>query len=131
MSMTWNSFTLVNFSSIHRLLELFDEYKKASGASLNHDKTQILVIGNFNHIPEKFKKFLVPCIKIYGVYFNNNGFDVPKSFEPAREKIYKLLSTRAHSEFSLESRSIYISTFFLSKFFYTASFMSPQKIFWS
>ena len=77
---------------------------------MNNEKTQILPIGNFNGIPTIFDNFLVDRIKIYGIIFNTKGFDVDKSFEPAREKILKLLSVKAHSQFSLESRSIYINT---------------------
>ena len=59
--------------------------------------------------------------------FNKTGFDAKESFEKVQPSIRKLLSMNPHSEFSLDSRSVFINTYFLSKFWYCAGFMRPPE----
>lgn len=121
------NFMLSDYNSVRHIFDTFEIFRRASGATVNNEKTQILLLGNFKKPPKGLEKFIVQHIKIYGVYFNYKGFDVKKSFESSESKIRHLLSLTAHSEFSLESKSIFMNTFFLSKFFYCALFMTPTE----
>ena len=117
------NFFLSNQTSIQKNFELFDVYNRASGATLNFKKTKILKLGNTEL--NCFSTNEVKKLKIYGVFFDRNGFDRTKSIEQAESSIRKLSGLYPHSEFSLDSRSIFINTYFLSKFWYCACFIRP------
>ena len=119
------NFFLSDEGSIAKIFEYFELYKMATGANLNHEKTQILKLGN--PAISNFEHYVTTKIKIYGIVFNDQGFDKKGSFDKAEKNIQKLLCLNAHSEFSLESRSIFISTYFLSKFWYCALFINPPE----
>ena len=117
------NFFLSDENSVEKVFSLFKSYTRAPGASLNLDKTQILKLGNINLFT--FLKYVAERVKIYGIYFTTKGFDRDKSFEQAEASIRKLSTLYPHSEFSLESRSIFINTYFLSKFWYSMAFIKP------
>lgn len=90
-------------------------------------KSQILRIGNIEPLPENFISKQVEKLKIYGITFNSKGFDAKSSFISSEESIQKFKSILAHRQFSLESRATFVNTYFLSKFWYCASFITPPE----
>ena len=76
---------------------------------------------------ESSRYFFTESLKICGVNFTSEGFCEIKSFEKAEASIRKLLYQHAHSEFLLDSRSIFLNTYFLSKFWYCATINEAQQ----
>jgi exonuclease III len=122
------NFLVKNFESVDTIFQEYEKFSKSSGAIVNTDKTQILLLGKKpNTIPQQYSRNLVEKLKIYGIVFDKTGFDVDSSYESAKKSVEKLLNTNPHSEFSYESRASFINTYFLSKFWYVAHFITPNE----
>ena len=89
-------------------------------------KSQILKIGELRNFPKIFENFSTQRIKIYGLYFDQTVFNSKKSDEQGEKAILQIQNMNLHSNFSLVSRSIFVNTYFLSKFWYAAAFIQPS-----
>lgn len=76
------NFFVQDFILVDEIFATFDLFHKISGATLNEDKTNILLLNGLSERkpPDKYKKFVTTELKIYGFYFDKKGFAVETSF---------------------------------------------------
>jgi hypothetical protein len=65
---------ITNTHSFQKLINQYNSFGKALGALINHNKTEILLIGNWrgNH-PGLPPEYIKPHVKILGVYFGSDS----------------------------------------------------------
>ena len=121
------NFLVDGFASIDEILKMYYKFHRASGATLNEKKTKMLTLNVLSacETPDRYKKFVVPELKVYGFTFDKGGLALNLCFVEVEKSISKLELSIPHHEFSLESRSQFISTYYLSKFWFVCSFASP------
>lgn len=123
------NFLLASVESVDRIMKHYKDYTGASGARLNTEKTQLLLLGtsNISAVPQHLTKFIVSKIKIYGFTFDKNGLAIEDCMTSINDKLQKLLAVVPHHEFSLESKIHYVNTYYLSKLWYLATFITPGQ----
>lgn len=121
------NFILDDFTSAIKVLKIYEKYKGASGATLNKNKTKVLLLGKTttDEIPVSLVEYLADRCKIYGFTFDSKGLAVKECLEHVYKSFSKLSVHIPHCEFSLESKIQFINTYYLSKLWYVASFLYP------
>ena len=127
------SFISTNFSDIPFIFEQFSKYKKATGCSLNINKTEGFLIQTnrvfYNNNKFPIKRKITDFVKILGIYFNNdikitNRYNIIKCIQKMKNNV-KLQNQR---HLSLKGNTIIINTILLSKLWYVCSVFPLPKI---
>ena len=126
------SFISTDFSDIPFIFEQFTKYKKATGCTLNIDKTEGLlmqtdrIFNNNGRFPIKWKT--IDYIKILGIHFNNDTemtqrYNITKCIQKMENNV-KIQNQR---HLSLKGKTIIINTILLSKLWYVCSVFPLPK----
>ena len=126
------NFISTDFSDIPFIFEQFSKYKKATGCTLNIDKTEGLFIqthrifNNNGRYPIKWKT--IDYVKILGIHFNNDTemtqrYNITKCIH----KMEKNLKIQNQRHLSLKGKTIIINTILLSKLWYLCSVFPLPK----
>lgn len=117
--------TVSNRESIETVLDIFDEFGKASGSKINRAKTEIMPIGS-----GKVNCFILDrlnirecsgTMKILGVHFGKDKSLCDKSnWEEKVSKIKKVLNMWRQRKLNIQGRAIVVHTLLLSRLWYLA-----------
>jgi hypothetical protein len=123
------NFLVTDFKSVQQIFNIYKTFKSASGATLKEEKTKILLFGStfINSVPKCYQKYIVPVIKIYGVYFNRFGTDTQENIKKIMDSFDKLQSRQAHHELSYIARVRIIETYYLSALWYVCPYIELSK----
>ena len=121
---------LSDISSMESLMDLLKLYEQASGAKMNLDKCEILVLGV--HSNEELQKLpfkhSTKKIKILGINFSPDYEIMQQNWDEKIVKLEKKISLWKNIRMSLIGKRIVINQCLLSKFCYLAQVIPHNKI---
>ena len=131
--LTW---FLKNDKSLIKFLELVLLFGKCSGLVINHDKSEILLLGNsfpappnLNHTPFKDLKIKI-SVKILGIYFTyDRRLRRKLNFDEITKTIKDKLRIWKWRDLTIIGRIQLVKTFIIPSFLYRASFICMDKEF--
>ena len=131
--LTW---FLKNDKSLIKFLELVLLFGKCSGLVINHDKSEILLLGNsfpappnLNHTPFKDLKIKI-SVKILGVYFTyDHRLRRKLNFDEITKTIKDKLRIWKWRDLTIIGRIQLVKTFIIPTFLYRASLICMDKEF--
>ena len=131
--LTW---FLKNDKSLIKFLELVLLFGKCSGLVINHDKSEILLLGNsfpappnLNHTPFKDLKIKI-SVKILGVYFTyDRRLRRKLNFDEITKTIKDKLRIWKWRDLTIIGRIQLVKTFIIPTFLYRASLICMDKEF--
>lgn len=119
--------TLANKSSVTNAFKIFDEYCQASGAKINIDKSEVLVI---NDSVESVSNLQLPMIikndtiEILGIHFGDKEKCELLNWKSKVEKIGSLVKIWKQRKLSLKCRANVIQTLFVSRILYALNIIT-------
>ena len=122
-------FTLQQHSAIDKIIYHFKYFSKASGSSINVDKTKALALGSWNpNIHLEFKIKYVKIIKIYGLFYTKLPQECglqnwKDALEAAHQTLPKLICRSA----SIFGKASLINVLIHSKFIYPIQTFDPPE----
>ncbi|MCP3684189.1 MAG: hypothetical protein GY861_16020, partial [bacterium] len=121
------NFILRDPKSVDRVLCIYQCFKKASGATLKSQKTQLLLLGAAKSykVPEHLKGYVVERLKVYGFYIGDASFDIPENWEEVFNVLEILEYKVPTMELSLYGKVGIFMTYSLSKMWYRANLITP------
>jgi hypothetical protein len=65
----------ITANCITTIFEVYNDFGKASGAEVNFEKTEVLLLGTFtaNIVPAEFRRFIVKAATLLGIPWDKNG----------------------------------------------------------
>ena len=129
--LTW---FLKNDKSLIKFLELVLLFGKCSGLVINHDKSEILLLGNsfpappnLNHTPFKDLKIKI-SVKILGIYFTyDHRLRRKLNFDEITETIKDKLRIWKWRDLTIIGRIQLVKTFIIPTYLYRASLICMDK----
>ena len=122
-------FFLQSVVDVEIIFEIMHNYKLASGSRLTEAKTQILPVGEGAiGVPDHLQEYVVDVLKVYGVYFDANGFQRDENWHKAQASFELLQRTIPPYGISYEERVQSINTYFLSTLWYVGHIVRPPEI---
>ena len=126
------SFVSSNFSDIPFIFEQFSKYQKATGCTLNVNKTEGLLIQtnrvfhNDNKFPMEWN--IMDFVKIVGIHFNNDT-EMTKRYNITKciKKMENNVKIQNQRHLFLKGKTITINTILLSKLWYVCSVFPLPK----
>ena len=126
------SFVSSNFSDIPFIFEQFSKYQKATGCTLNVNKTEGLLIQtnrvfhNNNKFPMEWN--IMDFVKILGIHFNNDT-EMTKRYNITKciKKMENNVKIQNQRHLFLKGKTIIINTILLSKLWYVCSVFPLPK----
>ncbi len=109
---------MTDFKSVDRVFDVYNLFKAASGATLNINKTQILLLDCASlilHVPENYSKHVTKCLKVYGVNFSKDGPNDSENLASVFKVLDILKTKRVGPEISYIARSRITTTYYLAK----------------
>lgn len=121
------SLFLSKWSEIDTIFNIFNQYKEASGSRLKQAKTQLLLLGNFKHqvVPARFRDYVVPKLKLYGIYVNSTDLDNDDNWRKSEDSIMRLERRVPPYGMSVFSRIHFIQIYYLCMLNYVMSMITP------
>lgn len=120
------NYYLHDLASVVVLLEVIEEFGKASEAKLNRDKTKLLLVGKLSDKDAAFigVKTLQGKLKVLGVWVGTANCD-KENWDPIVEKIVNTLKLWRMRNLTIYGRACIIQTLALSKVWYVGSVLTP------
>ena len=117
------------FESIIRIFTIYEDFKEASGATLNEAKTKISLMGNakIDNVSNEYKTFVTEQLKIYGFLISRDGLEIEDNWEEVKNTVSSLATTIPHKEMSYYAKINVVQTYFLSKMWYLSSIITPAS----
>lgn len=121
-----------NVRSLNCLDKLLKSYERASGAKVNAEKTELLLVGKWTKaqrkaIPEKFRGCIKDEVRVLGVFFGKNAANVNE--EILMKKVTEVIDKWTGKNLSKQGKIEIINTLALSKIWHTAKVTGLRKKF--
>lgn len=116
----------VDEPSVSKVLSITEQFCKASGSSLNKDKSEIMFYGKWDTAVGKDLNVKRDCIKILGVNFGSVG-DGTKNWEEVGVKVKKKLGYWKLRNLTLEGKVLIVKAVILPVLLYTSMIFPPAK----
>ena len=116
------SFTVMNLSSVSKILNISEIYGLASGAKLNKQKCWGLLLGNWGDIKKDLYgiQWTKVSVKICGVKFGNNDF-VNETWDGVWGKFKNVIKLNNIRNLRLFGKGVVVNVLALSKLWYVAA----------
>lgn len=121
-----------NINCLYRIGKVLELYENRTGAKINGDKTEILLIGKWTKrqrdgLSDKYKNSIKEKIKILGVWFGKNSKNANE--EDLTKKIKTEIDKWTNRDLSMTGKITVLRTLVLSKLWHVAKVTSLQRKF--
>ena len=121
-----------NDAAINSVIKTLDRYENITGAKINQDKTEILLIGPWtknkkDKIPSRFKLYIKESIKILGIYFGKNSNNLNE--QRLAKDLDNIFEKWKDKELSMSGKVSILRVLVLSKIWHTAKVIGLQRKF--